>query len=172
MAQGYGSQLPPAAIAPFLPPKLRQFAGRNIHALDPYRMPGPAAEARGYAAGAAVLAAHRAANGGAYPETVAVNLWGLDAIKTKGESVALAAWLVGARPVKEGTGRVARFELVPLEELGRPRVDVLCNMSGIFRCARGRGPVQTTCFCLQWHCLQHVGHLPVRSTPRHWCLCL
>ena len=32
-----------------------------------------------------------------------------------------------------GTGRVARFELVPLAELGRPRIDVLCNMSGIFR---------------------------------------
>ena len=37
------------------------------------------------------------------------------------------------RPVAEGTGRVARFELVPLSELGRPRIDVLCNMSGIFR---------------------------------------
>lgn len=64
-----------------------------------------------------------------------VNLWGLDAIKTKGESVAIALHLVGARPVREGTGRVARFELIPLDELpgGRPRVDVLCNMSGIFR---------------------------------------
>eukprot|EP00959_Pyramimonas_sp_CCMP1952_P328392 6875225-Pyramimonas_sp.AAC.1 len=40
---------------------------------------------------------------------------------------------VGARPVKEGTGRIVRFELIPLEELGRPRVDVLANMSGIFR---------------------------------------
>ena len=37
------------------------------------------------------------------------------------------------RPVAEGTGRVARFELIPLAELGRPRIDVLCNMSGIFR---------------------------------------
>ena len=63
-----------------------------------------------------------------------VNLWGLDAIKTKGESVAVALHLVGARPISEGTGRIARFELIPLEELnGRPRVDVLCNMSGIFR---------------------------------------
>ena len=63
-----------------------------------------------------------------------VNLWGLDAIKTKGESVAVALHLVGARPVSEGTGRIACFELVPLAELGgRPRVDVLCNMSGIFR---------------------------------------
>ena len=42
--------------------------------------------------------------------------------------------MVGARPVQEGTGRIARFELIPLAELGgRPRVDVLCNMSGIFR---------------------------------------
>jgi magnesium chelatase subunit H len=96
-------------------------------------MPSPAAEARGYQSGAAILEAHRAANDGALPETVAVNLWGLDAIKTKGESVALVLWLVGARPTKESTGRIARFELIPLEELRRPRIDVLCNMSGIFR---------------------------------------
>ncbi len=70
---------------------------------------------------------------GAYPETVAVNLWGLDAIKTKGESVGIVLHMVGARPVAEATGRVARFELIPLAELGRPRIDVLCNMSGIFR---------------------------------------
>jgi magnesium chelatase subunit H len=83
-------------------------AGRNIHALDPYRMPGPAAEARGAQAAQAILDAHRAANDGAYPETVAINLWGLDAIKTKGESVAMVLHMVGARPVKEGTGRIAR----------------------------------------------------------------
>mmetsp|Transcript_27930 Transcript_27930/g.78984 ORF Transcript_27930/g.78984 Transcript_27930/m.78984 type:complete len:1563 (-) Transcript_27930:449-5137(-) len=108
--------------------------GRNIHALDPYRMPSPAAMQRGTAAAEAILDGHRKANGGALPETVAVNLWGLDAIKTKGESVAITLHMVGARPVKEGTGRIARFELIPLEVMGgRPRVDVLCNMSGIFR---------------------------------------
>lgn len=57
----------------------------------------------------------REQNDSAFPETVAVNLWGLDAIKTKGESVAIVLHLVGARPVKEGTGRIARFELIPLE---------------------------------------------------------
>jgi magnesium chelatase subunit H len=107
--------------------------GRNIHALDPYRMPSAAAMARGKEAAEAILKAHREANDGAWPETMAVNLWGLDAIKTKGESVGIALSLIGARPVKEGTGRVARFDLIPLEELGRPRIDVLCNMSGIFR---------------------------------------
>lgn len=108
--------------------------GKNIHALDPYRMPGPAALARGTKVAEAILEKHLADNGGVYPETIAVNLWGLDAIKTKGESVAIVLHLVGAKSVQEGTGRVARYELIPLEELGgRPRVDVLCNMSGIFR---------------------------------------
>lgn len=43
--------------------------------------------------------------------------------------------LVGAVPVKEGTGRVVRYDLVPLKELGRPRIDILASMSGIFRYA-------------------------------------
>lgn len=107
--------------------------GRNIHALDPYRMPSAGAWARGQNAAKKILDQHRAANNGAYPETVAVMMWGLDAIKTRGESVAIALALVGAEPVKEGTGRVVRFDLVPLERLGRPRIDVLASLSGIFR---------------------------------------
>jgi magnesium chelatase subunit H len=107
--------------------------GRNIHALDPYRMPSSNAWTRGQRAAREVIRQHQEANNGEYPETVAVNLWGLDAIKTRGESVAIVLELVGARPVKEGTGRIVRFDLVPLEELGRPRVDVLASLSGIFR---------------------------------------
>ncbi|GMH35161.1 hypothetical protein BSKO_03029 [Bryopsis sp. KO-2023] len=108
--------------------------GKNIHALDPYRMPGLAAVARGSKVAEAIIEKHLADNDGVYPETLAVNLWGLDAIKTKGESVAIVLHMVGAKPVQEGTGRIARFELLPLEELGgRPRIDVLCNLSGIFR---------------------------------------
>ena len=60
-------------------------------------------------------------------------LWGLDSIKTRGESVAILLALVGARPVKEGTGRIVKYELIPLEELGRPRIDVLASLSGITR---------------------------------------
>jgi magnesium chelatase subunit H len=105
--------------------------GRNIHALDPYRMPSAGAWIRGQKAAEETLRQHRLANDGSYPETVAVTLWGLDAIKTRGESVAIALALVGAKPVKEGTGRVVRFDLIPLEELGRPRIDVLASMSGV-----------------------------------------
>ncbi|MBW4577577.1 MAG: magnesium chelatase subunit H [Aphanothece sp. CMT-3BRIN-NPC111] len=106
--------------------------GRNIHALDPYRMPSPAAYERGRAIALAILAQHLKEHG-QYPETIAVMLWGLDAIKTKGESLGILLELVGAEPVKEGTGRIVRYELKPLGEVGHPRIDVLANLSGIFR---------------------------------------
>ncbi len=106
--------------------------GRNIHALDPYRMPSPAAYERGREIGRKMIEQHRLEQG-AYPETVAVMLWGLDAIKTKGESLGILLELVGAEPVKEGTGRIVRYELKPLAEVGHPRIDVLANLSGIFR---------------------------------------
>lgn len=106
--------------------------GRNIHALDPYRMPSPAAYERGRKIAQQMIAQHLQEQG-TYPETVAVMLWGLDAIKTKGESLGILLELVGAAPVKEGTGRIVRYELKPLNELDHPRIDVLGNLSGIFR---------------------------------------
>ncbi len=106
--------------------------GRNIHALDPYRMPSPGAFERGRAIAQKILESHRAQTG-AWPETIAVMLWGLDAIKTRGESLGILLELVGAEPVKEGTGRIVRYDLRPLDGLGHPRVDVLVNLSGIFR---------------------------------------
>lgn len=106
--------------------------GRNIHALDPYRMPSPGAYERGRAIALAILAQHLKDHG-QYPETVAVMLWGLDAIKTRGESLGILLELVGAEPVKEGTGRIVRYNLKPLAEVRHPRIDVLGNLSGIFR---------------------------------------
>jgi magnesium chelatase subunit H len=106
--------------------------GRNIHALDPYRMPSPAAYERGREIAQKMISQHLQEHGN-YPETVAVLLWGLDAIKTKGESIGILLELVGAEPVKEGTGRIVRYELKPLATLGHPRIDVLGNLSGIFR---------------------------------------
>lgn len=96
-------------------------------------MPSAGAWARGQRAAAEIIKQHQASNNGKFPETVAVTLWGLDAIKTRGESVAIVLALVGAKPVKEGTGRIVRYDLIPLEELGRPRIDVLASLSGIFR---------------------------------------
>ncbi|CAE7318379.1 CHLH [Symbiodinium necroappetens] len=102
--------------------------GKNMHALDPNSIPTK----------------------GEMPESIAFTLWGTDNIKTYGESLAQVLALVGARPVPDSLGRVnkaevpsenggdtkcvlACVELIPLEELGRPRVDVVCNCSGVFR---------------------------------------
>jgi magnesium chelatase subunit H len=106
--------------------------GRNIHALDPYRMPSPAAYSRGREIAKKIIAQHQQETG-KYPETVAVMLWGLDIIKTRGESLGILLELVGAEPIKEGTGRIVRYELQPLEQVGHPRIDILANLSGIFR---------------------------------------
>ncbi|MGK7943727.1 MAG: magnesium chelatase subunit H [Microcystaceae cyanobacterium] len=106
--------------------------GQNIHALDPYRMPSPAAYVRGREIGKKLIQ-QQLEEKGQYPETVAVLLWGLDVIKTKGESLGILLELVGAEPIKEGTGRIVRYELMPLAEVGHPRIDVLANLSGIFR---------------------------------------
>ncbi len=106
--------------------------GRNIHALDPYRIPSPGAYERGKEIGQKIINQHLQEQG-KYPETVAVMLWGLDIIKTKGESIGILLELVGAEPVKEGTGRIVRYELKPLAEIGHPRIDILANLSGIFR---------------------------------------
>ncbi|KAF2289405.1 hypothetical protein GH714_035979 [Hevea brasiliensis] len=75
----------------------------------------------------------KADNGGKYPETIALVLWGTDNIKTYGESLAQVLWMIGVKPVADTFGRVNRVEPVSLEELGRPRIDVVVNCSGVFR---------------------------------------
>lgn len=106
--------------------------GRNIHAIDPWRIPSDLAYTRGSQIADAILQKH-VAETGAYPETIAEVLWGLDTIKTKGESVGTVLRLIGARPAYDSQGKISQYELIPLSELNRPRIDVLMNLSPIFR---------------------------------------
>ncbi|MDJ0697065.1 magnesium chelatase subunit H [Mastigocoleus sp. MO_188.B34] len=107
--------------------------GKNIHALDPQAIPTQAAVQSAKVVVERLLARQMQENGGRYPETIATVLWGTDNIKTYGESLAQIMWMVGVRPVPDALGRVNRLELIPLEELGRPRIDVVINCSGVFR---------------------------------------
>ncbi|HIK41606.1 magnesium chelatase subunit H [Thermoleptolyngbya sp. M55_K2018_002] len=106
--------------------------GKNIHALDPQSIPTLAAVQSAQIVVDRLLARQKAETG-TYPETIAFVLWGTDNIKTYGESLAQVMLLVGVRPVPDALGRVNKLELIPLEELGRPRVDVVVNCSGVFR---------------------------------------
>ncbi len=107
--------------------------GKNIHALDPQSIPTTAAVQSATIVVDRLIARQRAENGGAYPETISFVLWGTDNIKTYGESLAQVMILVGVRPVPDSLGRVNKLELISLEELGRPRIDVVVNCSGVFR---------------------------------------
>ncbi|MGW3952123.1 magnesium chelatase subunit H [Streptomyces sp. NPDC004752] len=106
--------------------------GRNTHALDPYRVPTTMAITRGWATAQALLENVREADGH-YPDSVALVLWGIDNIKSGGEACAQAFALIGVEPVADALGRMTRFRVIPLEELGRPRVDIVCTVSGVFR---------------------------------------
>ncbi|MFH7030037.1 MAG: magnesium chelatase subunit H [Heteroscytonema crispum UTEX LB 1556] len=107
--------------------------GKNIHALDPQSIPTTAAVQSAKIVVDRLLARNRSENNGKYPETIACVLWGTDNIKTYGESLAQIMWMVGVRPVADALGRVNKLELIPLSELGRPRIDVVINCSGVFR---------------------------------------
>ena len=102
--------------------------GRNIHAFDPFRMPSAFACRAGAEQAALLLKTHKTT-----PRTVALVLWGSDNIKSDGAPIAQALALMGAKPRFDSFGRLCGADLIPLEELERPRIDVLMTLSGIFR---------------------------------------
>jgi magnesium chelatase subunit H len=106
--------------------------GRNTHAVNPYTVPSAIAYARAESAVNHLLERHLSEHG-RYPRAMALVLWGLDNIKTQGEGVAQALWLLGTRPVRDSMNRATAIEVIPLEELQRPRIDVVMTVSGIFR---------------------------------------
>jgi magnesium chelatase subunit H len=106
--------------------------GRNTHAINPYGVPSAVAFARGKIVAASLLNRYQEENG-RHPEAMALVLWGLDNIKTQGEGVAQALWLMGVRPVRDALNRATNVEAISLAELGRPRIDVVMTVSGIFR---------------------------------------
>ena len=106
--------------------------GRNIHGFDPFRIPGTFAMSEGARQADEVIVRHTA-SGAPFPETLAMVLWGTDNLKSEGTQIAQALALIGARPRFDGYGRLSGAELIPLDELKRPRVDVIVTLSGIFR---------------------------------------
>ena len=106
--------------------------GRNLHGFDPFHIPSAFAVRDGAHQAQVILDRHRAETG-AFPESIAVVLWGSDNLKSEGAPIAQAMTLIGARPRFDSYGRLCGAQLIPLEELGRPRVDVLMTLSGIFR---------------------------------------
>jgi cobaltochelatase CobN len=107
--------------------------GRNFYSVDVRAVPTAAAWAVGRAA-AEAMALRYFQDEGAWPRAVALSAWSTSNMRTGGDDIAQALALIGAMPEWEaGTGRVTGFRILPLAELGRPRIDVTLKISGMFR---------------------------------------
>ena len=124
---------------------------RNFYTLDPRKVPAKSAwqvgrevadgvAERHYEESAAQSAANQSSGDGTeprdegeYPEEVGVVAWGTPTVRTRGETVAQVLALLGVEPQWTDAGRVDGVEPIPLDELGRPRIDVTTRVSGLFR---------------------------------------
>jgi len=106
--------------------------GRNLHGFDPFRIPSSFAMRDGARQTQRLIERYQQ-DGNPLPETVAMVLWGSDNLKTEGGPIGQALALMGAAPRFDSYGRIAGAQLIALPELGRPRIDVVLTISGIFR---------------------------------------
>ena len=107
--------------------------GRNFYSVDTRTVPTPAAWRLGWKSAALLIERHRQEHG-EWPRRMALSAWGTSNMRTGGDDVAQAFALMGVRPKWEpSSGRVTGFEILPLDLLDRPRVDVTLRVSGFFR---------------------------------------
>ena len=106
--------------------------GRNLYGFDPSRVPTKQAWEAGKEAAEALIAAQTAKTGRA-PKKLAFTLWSVETMRHQGILEAQALWTLGVEPVWDAGGRVIDVKLVPREQLGRPRVDVVLSATGLYR---------------------------------------
>ncbi|MBX0297321.1 cobaltochelatase subunit CobN [Haloarcula nitratireducens] len=105
---------------------------RNFYTLDPRKVPAKTAWDVGSEVAEGVLDRHETEEG-EYPEEIGVVVWGTPTVRTRGETIAQVLALMGVEPVWSDAGRVEDVEPIPLDDLGRPRIDVTTRVSGLFR---------------------------------------
>ena len=107
--------------------------GRNFYSIDSRTVPTPAAWLLGWKSASMMLDRHRQDHG-AWPKRLALSAWGTSNMRTGGDDIAQALALMGVRPRwDQASRRVTGFEIIPLDHLDRPRVDVTLRISGFFR---------------------------------------
>jgi cobaltochelatase CobN len=105
---------------------------RNFYTLDPRKVPAKSAWQVGSEVAEGVVQRHHDEHD-EYPEEVGVVAWGTPTVRTRGETIAQVLALLGVEPTWTDAGRIDSVEPIPLEELGRPRIDVTTRVSGLFR---------------------------------------
>jgi cobaltochelatase CobN len=107
--------------------------GRNFYSVDPRAVPSRLAWDTGQAMANSLLERYLAGTG-EYPQSVGLSVWGTSAMRTSGDDIAEVLALLGVRPVwDEASRRVSSVDVIALDELNRPRIDVTVRISGFFR---------------------------------------
>lgn len=108
-------------------------SGRNLYAFEADKIPTRAAYEAAEKAYAQLVEAFRTENEGEWPQKIAYSLWSSEAIRHLGVTEAQVLHALGLRPVWDAGGRVTELEIISLEELGRPRSDVVLQVTGVYR---------------------------------------
>ncbi len=107
--------------------------GRNMYAVNAEETPSAVAWEKGKELAENTIAMYRKAHGDSIPRKVSYTLWSSEFIETEGATIAQVLYMLGVEPVRDPFGRVTDLRLIPSEQLGRPRVDVVVQTSGQLR---------------------------------------
>lgn len=107
--------------------------GSNFFGLSPNRMPTPAAWSLGQKAADEIIQKYKDEHGGAWPDKVAVVLWAVESLRNEGLNESTVLALIGVEPVWNQNGQIMGTRAVAGRRLGRPRIDVAINASGLYR---------------------------------------
>jgi len=108
-------------------------SGTNLFALDPEKIPSPAAYKAAEKTFNQLVTDYRDNHAGEAPDKLAFSLWSSETIRTLGLSEAQVMWAIGVRPIWNSGGKVTSLEVIPQAELGRPRIDVLLQATSVYR---------------------------------------
>lgn len=107
--------------------------GRNLYGVNAENTPSAQAWEKGKELAESTIQMYRKAHHDSIPRKVSFTLWSSEFIETEGASIAQIFYLLGIEPIRDAFGRVTDIRLIPSEELGRPRIDVVVQTSGQLR---------------------------------------
>lgn len=107
--------------------------GRNLYAVNAEATPSEVAWERGKELAEGTIAMYRERHNDSIPRKVSYTLWSGEFVETEGATIAQILYMLGVEPIRDVFGRVTDIRLIPSEELGRPRIDVVVQTSGQLR---------------------------------------
>ena len=108
-------------------------SGRNLYAFEADKIPARSAYESAAIAYEQLVQAFRSNHGGQWPRKLAFSLWSSEAIRHLGITEGQILHALGLRPVWDAGGRVTALDIIPRSELGRPRTDVVIQITGVYR---------------------------------------